>query len=1076
MNGTGTGGYVSTTIDAGTGTLATLSGGVQIAGTNIATVVLGAKSGWNMIVNGIISPGGSSNTSPVLIANTPAGSGKGGFTFEGTSNYYGPTYLGNNAGTIVKCAAANTLSPYSVMTFGSPSTIGQGADLDLAGSDQTIGGLSSLTGATGEITNSATSGTNTLIVNQSTTTTYGLRMIDSTLGAKNALTKSGTGILTMTGINTYTGATTVSGGSLFVNGGLSAASAVTVAAVGTIGGSGTAAGTLSLSGTVSPGAGISPSAGNLTTGAQTWNDGALYKFDVLNVSGTAGTSTTWDLLTSTAAVDVSTGNYTIDLTGNPTGFSSTSSYSWTFLTAASITGFSSSRFTILTTNFTPAFSGVFSVSQVGNTLVIKYCPPATASNTGPYIPGQTISLTSGPSGQTSYAWSGPNSFTSSTENPTRASASSIMTGTYTVTITGSNGCSDTANTFVSVNALGDYVWTGGAGTSVWTTTTNWSPTSPAGGPSGCSENVIIPVSSIYPVLTAATTIGNTIVHAGAQVTLNASLSVCGTLVGGISSPANFLGASHLVMTGTGRQLDSGMINVNYLEINNTGTGVWSLGAVSINNALIMTNGNFTDNTGGSVTLVSNASGDAYLDNFTSGTAGNYYWNLTVQRYISNTANGYRDLGAPVLTNDNCLNSAYPITGQNDVECWYAYSPYPNLQIYDESLIIPSANGSVFGHWKSYTNLNSLLYPMTGYAFRTYLAGTYTISFTGTPNNGSYNASITHTTSAIPANDGWNFLSNPYPSPIKWSLVKAMNAAVANGEYYVYNTTGEYTGNWGTFNGTTGVNGAVDEIAIAQGFFVQAPSSTTFTMDNTVRTGNTSGLYFGASPLLDNEVRLVLSGGANSDEIVTYTDPQATNGYDPDLDAVKMPAGSTVGISYSMPGHDYAINVMNTINEQTELPLSITVADTGSYTLNATMLNTPGLTAYLRDAQSRQSISLTDLASGPITLALNGGQTYSGRFSVVFRPTAVVTTGITNTGASATRIYSYGDKVYIERSNADAASISVTNLLGQEVSSLSTNTQQTEFEMPAVQPWYAIVKVTEQSGKVTVAKVLINNNQ
>jgi len=224
------------------------------------------------------------------------------------------------------------------------------------------------------------------------------------------------------------------------------------------------------------------------------------------------------------------------------------------------------------------------------------------------------------------------------------------------------------------------------------------------------------------------------------------------------------------------------------------------------------------------------------------------------------------------------------------------------------------------------------------------------------------------------------------------------------------------------------------------------------------------------------VRLVLSGGANSDEIVTYTDPQATNGYDPDLDAVKMPAGSTVGISYSMPGHDYAINVMNTINEQTELPLSITVADTGSYTLNATMLNTPGLTAYLRDAQSRQSISLTDLASGPITLALNGGQTYSGRFSVVFRPTAVVTTGITNTGASATRIYSYGDKVYIERSNADAASISVTNLLGQEVSSLSTNTQQTEFEMPAVQPWYAIVKVTEQSGKVTVAKVLINNNQ
>jgi len=298
--------------------------------------------------------------------------------------------------------------------------------------------------------------------------------------------------------------------------------------------------------------------------------------------------------------------------------------------------------------------------------------------------------------------------------------------------------------------------------------------------------------------------------------------------------------------------------------------------------------------------------------------------------------------------------------------------------------------------------------------------------------------------------------------------------VVNGEYYVYNTTGEYTGNWGTFNGVTGVNGAIDEIAMSQGFFVQVPSSTTFSINNTVRTNNTSGQYFGASPLLDNEVRLVLSKGSNSDEIVTYTDAHATDGYDPDMDAVKMPAGSTVAISYSMPGYDYAINVMNSINEQTELPLSLLVSDTGLYSLNATILNVPGLTAYLRDAQSRQNISLMSLANGPVTLALNGGQPYNGRYSVVFKPTA--TTGISGTETSATRIYSYGNKVYIARSNSAPASVSVTNLLGQDVTDLSSNTQETEFELPAIQPWYAIVKVTEENGKVTVAKVLISSKQ
>lgn len=74
---------------------------------------------------------------------------------------------------------------------------------------------------------------------------------------------------------------------------------------------------------------------------------------------------------------------------------------------------------------------------------------ATASNTGPYCPGQTIQLNSG-AGGTSYSWTGPAGYSNSTQNPSIPTAAVAMSGTYTVNIT-YVGCSATATTNVVVN-------------------------------------------------------------------------------------------------------------------------------------------------------------------------------------------------------------------------------------------------------------------------------------------------------------------------------------------------------------------------------------------------------------------------------------------------------------------------------------------------------------------------------------------------------------------------------------------------------------------------------------------------
>jgi autotransporter-associated beta strand protein len=148
--------------------------------------------------------------------------GNGTLTLTAVQTYSGTTTL--SVGTL-KLGIANAL----------PSGFGKGnitvnGTLDLAGYAQTINALT----GTGYVTNSI-AGTAILSVgSQNTSSTFSGNIQDGT--GKVALTKIGTGVLTLAGTNTYAGATTISTGTLQVGslGGLSPNSTITIAAVGTL--------------------------------------------------------------------------------------------------------------------------------------------------------------------------------------------------------------------------------------------------------------------------------------------------------------------------------------------------------------------------------------------------------------------------------------------------------------------------------------------------------------------------------------------------------------------------------------------------------------------------------------------------------------------------------------------------------------------------------------------------------------------------------------------------------------------------------------------------------------------------
>lgn len=104
---------------------------------------------------------------------------------------------------------------------------------------------------------------------------------------------------------------------------------------------------------------------------------------------------------------------------------------------------------VMTTTYTVAIDyacGGFARDTV--VVTVRPKPTATADNSGPVCPGESIQLFA--SGGNAYHWNGPMGYNSIMQNPVITNMTLGKAGSYTVTVTDAFGCSDTAETEVEV--------------------------------------------------------------------------------------------------------------------------------------------------------------------------------------------------------------------------------------------------------------------------------------------------------------------------------------------------------------------------------------------------------------------------------------------------------------------------------------------------------------------------------------------------------------------------------------------------------------------------------------------------
>ncbi|MCC6938694.1 MAG: PKD domain-containing protein [Flavobacteriales bacterium] len=464
-------------------------------------------------------------------------------------------------------------------------------------------------------------------------------------------------------------------------------------------------------------------------------------------------------------------------------------------------------------------------------------------------------------------------------------------------------------------------------------------------------------------------VGGTLALAANQLTVSGTaLAVNGTMSGATDSEVVLDNAAATTVT------VASATTLFDLTVN-TPLGTTVTGTLEFFGTLQLNTGNF-DCTGNQVVLRSNATHTGRLGEITSAT---YTGNMKIERYIPAGYTRWRLFGSAIggrtVANwqDDFITAGYPGSQFPNFD-----SPpgsnilWPSIRWYDETDPGPLQKNGLVGVSSSAQSLGQC----QGFSVWCGDALGGTAAFIVDLGSGApYIATtpitipLTWTDTSTPLVDGWNLVSNPLPSAIRFDQI----SRGANVEDYVhiYNPA---TGNMGVYDISAhgagpGTEGATNIIQSGQGFWMQTTGTpgTTTVSESAKINDNSGGLFGGSVQAVNPALRIQLTSGINSfsDEAMVVFH-EGTPGFDA-ADAIKyvFAEDDAPQVATLVDGMPIAINGYGALDQAMSIPVSVNVAVSGTYTITVLQAGEIGLTC----------ITLEDLATGIITPVV-GSATYS----------------------------------------------------------------------------------------------------
>ena len=542
--------------------------------------------------------------------------------------------------------------------------------------------------------------------------------------------------------------------------------------------------------------------------------------------------------------------------------------------------------------------------------------------------------------------------------------------------------------------------------------------------------------------------GGTFVASTHELSIKGDISIDGTLD---------CGTGTILLTNDQDQYITSASALDLYNLTSNCSATVYVGGAGVRMKSLLQVNNGTFNTGGLLTLLSNASSQGAIGPLTSGVLAG---NVTVQRFHQRTSTGWVSLGNCIQSKTlNDWNDDLLLTGFTGSDLpSYGFN---NVQYYDE----PTSGGTNSGFF-GVLSVNHSISDKSG--FFVYMStGAMNVDVDGAIFQGNQNLPVSFTNTLNPTADGWSLVSNPYPCAIDWNST-AWSKTNINDAVYVWNAT---NAQHSSYVAGVSTNGGSNIIPSSQAFFVVANAASPELIIEEDAKSTTSQGTFKNTSIESPIIRLHIADQMMSDEVVIRFSHEAKNTFDGNLDAYKMksldPAAPTLTL-FDSDKTAYAIQSVP-FDDEVIIPICIQT-EKGT----RTPFIWEGISAlwqynvYLEEISSAMTVDLNTVKQ--LELKSNTAEVNTPNYRLIFSKKKVNTTQLKKPIA----YYAQGN-ITIQYTAVDNASmnIAVYNMYGQEVlQRQEVRTEQSIIQIPfdAAQGQYLLHLSQDNQTKVVPIQV------